>query len=62
MAKPYSTKRPRRIPSDFERFFVENGWTRSNIAFGKRETLRYVTVLGRTRLSQLRREYQREAR
>lgn len=62
MAKPYSTKRPKRIPADFEPFFIANGWTRSNIAFGKRETLRYVTLLGRTRLSAARREHQREAR
>jgi hypothetical protein len=47
----YSTKRPKPIPAEFEAFFVANGWVRSNNVFGKRETLRYVTVLGRERLA-----------
>lgn len=58
MPKPYSTKRWKPVPVDFEAFFIANGWTRSNVAFGKRETLRYVTALGRSRLSAARREFE----
>lgn len=57
---PYSTKRWKPVPVDFEAFFIAKGWTRSNLAFGKRETLRYVTALGRARLAEARRQYKRE--
>jgi hypothetical protein len=54
MRRAYSTKRWRPIPKEFETFFIANGWTRSNLTFGKRETLRYVTALGRSTLRQKR--------
>jgi hypothetical protein len=49
MAKPYSTKRPKPIPVEFQSYFLAHGWTRCNVAFGKRETLRYATALGLSR-------------
>lgn len=51
MPRPYSTKRPKPIPAEFEAFFIAHGWARCNHVFGKRETLRYVTTLGIDRRS-----------
>lgn len=62
MPRPYSTKRPKPIPAEFEQFFIANGWTRCNNVFGKRETLRYVTALGVERLSAARHMRRTEAR
>lgn len=60
MLRPYSTKRVSRVPTEFRQFFIENGWTRSDNTFGKRETQRYVTALGRIQLCAERREYRRQ--
>lgn len=61
MPRAYSTKRPRRIPSDFEPFFIANGWCRCNDVFGKRETLRYAQALGVDRLAQARQAHKARA-
>jgi hypothetical protein len=50
MRKLYSTKAPRPAPPEFERYFVEHGWARTNQAFGKRATVRWFTMLGAARL------------
>lgn len=55
MPRIYSTKKPKPIPAEFEAFFIAYGWQRANNVFGKRETLRYVTALGRERLAMARR-------
>jgi hypothetical protein len=46
MLKPYSTKRPRPIPVEFEPNFIEGGWSRVNHMFGKNPAVRYFTALG----------------
>lgn len=50
MRKLYSTKAPRPAPPEFERYFVEHGWTLTNQAFGKRATVRWFGMLGAARL------------
>jgi hypothetical protein len=50
MLKPYSTKRPRPIPVEFEQNFIEGGWSRVNHMFGKNPAVRYFTALGSERL------------
>lgn len=62
MLKPYSTKRPRPIPPEFEEFFIRGGWSKVNQAFGKRPAVRYFTALGPERLSVARLAAVRKAR
>ncbi len=62
MMKPYSTKRWKAVPPEFEQFFIREGWNRSNHAFGKRETLRYVRELGSERLALCRKAQVRKTR
>lgn len=57
MLRPYSTKRWKPVPPEFREFFVKHGWTRTEHAFGKNETKRYVTALGRAAICAERREY-----
>lgn len=50
MLKPYSTKRPRPVPPEFEPTFVAHGWCRVNQMFGKRASVRFFAALGPARL------------
>lgn len=59
MLKPYSTKRPRPIPPEFEEFFIRGGWSKVNQAFGKRPSVRYFTALGGTERFGVEREAER---
>lgn len=55
--KPYSTKRAKPIPAEFERNFILGGWARVNQMYGKRPALRYFTVIGGDRLSLMRKAH-----
>lgn len=52
--RPYSTKRVRPIPPEFEENFVDGGWPRVNHMYGKRPALRYFHAVGAERLAFLR--------
>jgi hypothetical protein len=50
MLKPYSTKRPRPIPVEYEREFINHGHDHCKRMFGKRAAQRYFVALGPARL------------
>mgnify|MGYP004535177185 CR=1 FL=1 len=50
MLKPYSTKRPKPVPAEFEPNFVAGGWARVNQMYGKRPAVRYFQQSGPDRL------------
>ncbi|MBB5709323.1 hypothetical protein [Sphingomonas xinjiangensis] len=59
MLKPYSTKRPRPVPPEFEQNFIAGGWARVNQMYGKNPALRYFRVSGPERLSLMRKAHVR---
>lgn len=57
MLKPYSTKRPRPIAPEFARTFIEGGWARVNLMYGKRCSVRWFKASGPRELRQQRDAY-----
>lgn len=55
--RPYSTRRARPIPPEFEETFVRQGWCKVNHLWGKRAAVRYFTALGSQRLRAARDAY-----
>lgn len=62
MPKPYSTKRPRPVPAEFEQNFIDGGWRRVNLMYGKKPAWRYFTALGGEVLSAKREQFKAEKR
>ena len=62
MRKPYSTKIGKPVPTEFEAKFVEGGWGKVSLIFGKNPALRYYHALGGERLSLMRAAHVRKRR
>lgn len=57
--RPYSTKVFRPPAPEFERIFIQHGWSKVNRMFGKRCSTRWYAMLGAERLKAARARYLR---
>lgn len=55
--KPFSTRRLRTPPPEFEKIFIEFGWPKVNHMYGKRAAYRFYLALGAERLKAARKKY-----
>jgi hypothetical protein len=57
--KPYSTRTMLPPAPEFERFFIEEGWSKVNRLYGKRCANRWYIMLGAGRLKAARERFKR---
>ena len=57
MRRPYSTKRSKPAPAEFDQVFVEHGWAKCNLVFGKNPSVRWFSERGPARLRAMRDAY-----